>query len=104
VFIGPAGAFKVNAKIDGNIDNIGVEADFGDITKDSDFGGVFGLGCAYNIGSIKLLVNLRGTFGFESTHNPIYDYSHVPKELPPAENIKNRVVSLMIGVGYSFEL
>lgn len=103
-FIGLAAAFNVNAEIVGNVNNEGVETDFSDITNGSDFGVVLGFGCLYDIGSIKLLANIRGTFGFESIHNPIAGYSRIPGELPPAENIKNRVLTFMIGVAYPFAL
>ncbi len=95
LFVGPALAFNVGAKVKPN-DIYSV--DVSDLVKTVDFGWTFGGGLDFDLAGLRLTLDARYTLG-------LTDISDIPAELKarfPRSDVdfKNRSIALMVGLGF----
>lgn len=91
LFIGPAAAFNMSAKVSGEEGGISIDIDIKDEVKDIDFGLIFGGGLDFAAGSGNFILDVRYTLGLSSIDDTDYD-----------DDVKNGAFSAMIG--YAFPL
>jgi hypothetical protein len=82
-FVGPGFAFNTKAEVEGG----GTTTDVKDQTKSFDFLGILGVGAAFNVGTVNIIVDGRYEYGFISVDDSGSDLS-----------IKNSNFSIMGGV------
>lgn len=100
LFVGGAAAYRLSAKVIGCVQDSTVDADADDCVEDMDFSAIVGGGLDIELGSGRVVTDVRYTLGLLSFWN---DADGAPIDFPGDDtDIKNGVFS--ITVGYALQI